>query len=114
MINKYCFSLLISLTAYLAGQSQNISQKISIDGYLDVTFPGKVTHFDSLGVSLFQTTVDHTTFQALKRSSLITQADEYKLGAQLSKLQEISMCLNIDEELNRNVARRLLALVDQL
>lgn len=39
--------------------------------------------------------------------------DEYKLATHLSQLQRVSMGLSrIDEDLNRNAARKLLALLD--
>ena len=44
---------------------------------------------------------------------LLDGADEFKLAARLSEFKRVSMGMSaIDEELDREVARRLLALID--
>jgi len=74
-INR-CLSLLLCLCAVLPVVSQTVPQQVTIDPWLTLTFPGKVTHFDSLGVTLFETTVEHTTYQVVKRAHIFQQATQ--------------------------------------
>jgi hypothetical protein len=49
MILNRCLTFLLFIGVFLTSQSQSIPQQVTIDAYLGVTFPGKVTHFDSSG-----------------------------------------------------------------
>jgi hypothetical protein len=68
------------LGTLFSASAQNVPQQVTVDNYLCLTFPGKVTHFDSLGVSGFQTTVDNTTYQVVKREKIFEEASEEKRG----------------------------------
>jgi hypothetical protein len=71
--------------------------------------------WDPIGVNTYEVCHDEYDSYAPILCRLIRDgADEYKLAAHLSQLQRVSMGLSrIDEDLNRNVARTLLALLDR-
>jgi hypothetical protein len=78
MTIKHCLTFFLCLGTFFSARSQNLSQQVTVDNYLRLTFPGKVTHFDSLGVTVFQTTVNHTTYQVVKREKIFEAASEEK------------------------------------
>jgi hypothetical protein len=78
MIIKYCLNFFLCLGTLFLARSQNLPQQVTVDNYLRLTFPGEVTHFDSLGVTVFQTTVNRTTYQVVKREMIFEEASEEK------------------------------------
>src|ERR1700754_471991 len=76
MVISRCLNLLLCLCAVLPVMSQAIPEQVTVDPWLTVTFPGKVTHTDTLGVTLIQTTVDRTTYQMVKRDHIFQQATQ--------------------------------------
>ncbi len=78
MIIKRCLNFFLCLGTLFSAASQDIPQQVTVDNYLRLTFPGKVTQFDSLGVTVFQTKVDRTTYQVVKRERIFEEASEEK------------------------------------
>jgi hypothetical protein len=80
MTIKHSLNFFLCLGTFYSASSQNLPQQVTVDNYLRLTFPGKVTHFDSLGAAVFQTTVDNTTYQVVKREKIFEEASEEKRG----------------------------------
>jgi hypothetical protein len=70
--------------------------------------------WDPIGVNANELCVDeYDSYAPTICRYLRDGVDEYKLAAHLSQLQQVGMGLSrVDEGLNRNVARRLLGLLD--
>jgi hypothetical protein len=68
--------LLLSVGWAFPTMAQSRRERITVDPWLTLTFPGMVTQLDTLGSTLIQTTVDQTTYQAVKRGSVLDRENE--------------------------------------
>lgn len=86
-----CLYLLLCLYGYLPARSQTLPEQVTVDAYLTLGFPGRVTHFDTLGVTLFQTTVDHMTYQVVKKAHVFDEASQDEKAAMMDQAAQLMM-----------------------
>jgi len=81
-----CLQFLLCLIAALPTLAQSVSEQVTVDSYLTLSFPGRVTHFDSLDITLFQSMVDQTTYQVVKRAHVFEQASQEEQAAMIDQV----------------------------